>query len=284
MVPDGSGAVINFNNKKTNASIYSAFVYGRDLSISATAKPAKTETVNLPIVGMVKDGASGDNAMLAVLTSGDESAKVNASVAGQSTTSYNATYFSFVLRTSDKYFMGSSNKALSVLEQGDIKTGDLTAKYYFMSGDNLSYVDVAKQYQEHLMKVDGLTVKTKAESSPYYLTVYGGTKKIQSILGFPMELQTAATTYKQAVEIMTLLQNNGVDDIALVYNDFNNSGIEGTMSTGLDYASILGGEGDFKTLKDYIAENEFTFYPTLTSWNSRTAETDIRSRSTPQSR
>lgn len=263
VVPDGSGAVINFNNQKTNTSSYSALVYGRDLAISALTKSAKTETVNLPLYGMVIDGADGDNAILGVLTSGDECAKINAGVVAQNTTSYNTANFSFILRTSDTYFMGSANKRLSVVEQGKIKTGDLTAKYFLMSGDDLTYVDLAKKYQDYLIKEENVTAKTTANTSPYYLTLYGGTVKTQSVLGFPVDMQTVATTYSQAVEIMTMLQDKGVDNINLVYNDFSNAGIEGYVNTGLDYSSALGGKSEFDKLNTYMTSNSFGFYPSV---------------------
>lgn len=47
VVPDGSGAVINYNNCRYNAQAYSSEVYGRDTSIGLLTRPSKTEQVYL---------------------------------------------------------------------------------------------------------------------------------------------------------------------------------------------------------------------------------------------
>lgn len=263
VIPDGSGAVINFNNQKSNATVYSANVYGRDLTVNQLTSPAKTEQVYLPVLGMVKESENGDNAFLAVITEGDSYAKVNASVSVQSTTSYNSCWFSFDCRTQDTFYMGSNNKELSVYEAGDIKVGNLSVKYYPIAGDDLSYSDLADTYRNYLMTQKNLTQSTTANSAPYYLTLDGGTLKQQSIAGFPVEMETPATTYTQAQEIIGALETNGVDDMIIDYNDFNAAGIVGMIPTTVDYSGTLGGKGDFDKLNEYIKAKGYSLFPSV---------------------
>ena len=257
LVPDGSGALINFNNGKNTASIYKGAVYGRDYSISQLLAPAVTEQVYLPITGMVRKGTTGtdgtDNAMLAVAVAGDAVASVRASVSVQNITMYNNTWFDFQMRSTDEFFMGSQTRSLKAYESGKIRTGDIAVRYYLLSGEDLSFVDLADTYRNHLINEQGLTKKTKANDTPLYVTLHGGTMKQQSILGFPVDLQTTATTFDQALGIATELKNGGVDNLSLLYKDFTTSGIKDQVSTGVDYSGKLGGKKGYTKLNDFVS-------------------------------
>lgn len=264
VVPDGSGALINFDNKKTNAALYSGRVYGRDFAVSQEFAPPVNEQVYLPMYGIVrKNGEKGDNALVAVAEKGDENAVIRANVSRQNATTYNAAWFDFTTRTTDSYYIGTRTTKLDVYEGGAIKTGDIAVRYYPLSGNELTYADVAAAYREHLIKRDNLKVKTQADSAPYYLTLNGGTVKTHSIAGFPVDLQTAGTTYKEAKEIVESLKNGGVSDLTVTYNDFNTSGIKREISVSADFSSKLGGGKRYKTLADYVSQNGFSLYPSF---------------------
>jgi hypothetical protein len=256
VVPDGSGAVINFNNGKTTVSNYSADVYGRDLAIGQPIAPPKTQQVYLPVIGMVREGAdesAKDSAFIAIAAKNDGNAMVNATVSGQNSTVYNNTWFDFNMRSVDQYFMGGSQvNQLTSYESGAIKTGDTEVQYHLLEGDNLSYVDLAAEYRDYLINDMGVTNKTAANDSPLYLRLYGGTMKQQSVLGFPVDMQTVATTYDQADTIVKSLKDLGVTDMRVVFRDATDSGINSNVSTGLDYAGILGSKADYNALRDHI--------------------------------
>ena len=105
VIPDGSGAIVNFNNGKAGYRAYQGKVYGADITAIKTTKPATTQKVYLPMFGIVK----GDSGMMVVADKGDTCATINAYVAGQKKTSYNSCYFDFEIRTSDEYLMGGDD-------------------------------------------------------------------------------------------------------------------------------------------------------------------------------
>lgn len=263
LVPDGSGAIINFNNGKTSANVYKANVYGRDLAVSIDKLPEKTEQIYLPVYGIVKENTAGDsNALLAVITEGDAYAQLNANVSGQATTSYNSVWPTFTIRSVDDYKIGTK-EPLNVYESGDIKLDDIAVRYYVMSQDTITYADLAETYRNYLINEQGLTAKTEANDNDLYLTVLGGTVKAQSVLGFPVNMATVATTYSQALEIVKLLEEQGIDDIDLVYKDVTDGGIVGQISTGIDYSGALGGYNDYKALSDYLSSKNYNLFPSL---------------------
>jgi len=199
ITPDGSGAVINFNNGKTNASEYTQRIYGRDVAISSDLAPAKTEQAYLPIIGIVKE----DNALLAVVTEGEAYATARASISGQGATGYNSAWFDFNMRSYDSYYMGQSNAALNAYEEQMIPEEKISVRYYPIAKEGADYVDVAHRYQKHLIDEGVLTDgKTKDGDVPFYLDLFGGTIKQQSVLGFPFSLETPATTCQGAKGIV----------------------------------------------------------------------------------
>ncbi len=263
ITPDGSGAVINFNNGKSNTNAYTQRIYGRDLAKSQDMAPAKTEQAYLPVMGIVRE----NNALLEVVTEGAAYATANATVSGQKSTSYNSAWFNFQLRATDTYYMGGTNaQPLNAYQEKRIPENRLTVSYYPIIKDNVSYVDVAKRYQQYLIEEKGLTRNDK-EEAPLYLDVYGGTVKEQSILGFPVNLETAATTYEQAKEILQELNNNGVTKIILSYEDFNGAGITSRISNSVDYSGTLGGKNKFKELKSYCEANGILLAPSVDMMN-----------------
>ncbi len=260
VTPDGSGAVINFNNGKTNAAEYSQRIYGRDVAISQDMAPKKTEQAYLPILGIVKDG----NALLEVATEGAAYATARASVSGQRATSYNSAWFTFSLRSTDTYFMGGTNNtALKAYQIGKVPEPRLTVRYYPLSGDDMSYADIAQRYQKYLVDEKGLTKKTVADQSPFYLDIFGGTVKQRSVLGFPVSLETAATTYEQAKEIIEKYSGLGIDDMIVTYRDFNKAGITSRISNGVGYSGTLGGKNKFDELKSYCDSIDAKLVPAV---------------------
>lgn len=261
-VPDGSGAVINFNNGKTSTAVYKSKVYGEDMAISKITMPNKTEQVYLPVLGIVKNLDSSTEAMLGVVTQGDAYAYVNASVNGQATTSINSAWFSFEFRANDTYTMGTRTP-LTVFQSGDVRIDDIEVTYHIMSGDELGVADLAETYRSYLFDEKGLKTHASEDSNALYVTTVGGTVKKQSVLGFPVDMQTVATSYSQAQEILKRLTELGVDDINLIYNDFNDTGVRGRVSTGVDYSGKLGGKNDFADLKAYCDNNNYGIYPSV---------------------
>ena len=249
VTPDGSGAVINFNNGKTGAADYTQTLYGRDLAVSQDTAPKKTEQAYLPIMGIVKE----DSALLAVVTEGSAYATARASISeGQRSTGYNSAWFRFALRTTDTYYMGGSNaSALKAYQESRIPESTISVRYYPIAKEDASYVDIALRYQQYLVEEKGLTKKTTADQSPFYLDIYGGTVKERSVMGFPVNLQTAATTYEQAKEIIEAFTELGVSDMIVTYEDFNKAGITSRISNSVEYSSVLGGKSDFQELMSY---------------------------------
>ncbi|MGN0660258.1 MAG: DUF5696 domain-containing protein [Oscillospiraceae bacterium] len=257
VIPDGSGAVINFNNGKDTYSKYSKMVYGRDITEVLLKKEAKTQQVYLPMYGIVKQ----DNAILAIADEGAERATLNAYVNGQNSSSYNSAYFSFTVRAKDTYYIANDTQnPLPMYESANTELQDYSVRYYPIAKTGADYVTVAEKYRDYLKDEIGVTKKTEANDAAVYVDLYGGVYKETSVLGVPVNLKTAATTYDQAREILAELKSAGVENIVVDYKDWSNSAISQKVATKYDPAGKLGGKSDLKDLREYAAENGIPLY------------------------
>lgn len=257
VVPDGSGAVINFNNGKNTYNKYSKMVYGRDITEVLLKKETKNQQVYFPMYGIVKN----DNALVAIADEGAERATLNAYVSGQNSSCYNSAYFSFTVRAKDTYYIANdTQQPLPMYEGADVALQNYSVRYYPVAEKEADYVTVAEKYRQYLMDEVGVTKKTKANESSVYLDLFGGVYKETSVLGVPVNLKTAATTFNEAKQILTDLKAAGVDDIVVNYMDWSNSAIAQKVGTKYDPAGKLGGKSDLKDLRAYADENGIPLY------------------------
>lgn len=267
-VPDGSGAIINLNNGKGNYANYSQNLYGRDITKVRENAPDEMEQSYLPVMAMVKE----NNGLVMIATDGDTHATVNAAVNGSKSdqSSYNYCFFSFSIRSTDDYYMTGDSSSIVVFERGDgsIQVDKVAVRYYPITSDSetVQLGEIADVYRNYLVEEEGLTKKTEAGSAPLYVEYYGGTLKAKSILGIPINIKTAYTTFKEAIEITDELIGLGVNDIVVNYNDWTDDSMSSKVDTAKSVASVLGGKAGLKNFFEYLAEKNIKGYASITGF------------------
>ncbi len=239
IVPDGSGAVIEYNNGKTDYSSYSQQIYGRDYTAVPLTAPRVTQQAYMPVIATV----SGNSGLVEIVSDGDANVYANAQVSGQNKQVYNSCYFEFETRSQDAFFMsGSDSNKITVFEKNGIKTPRFGIRYYPIDNeDGVNYADCAEVYRNYLINEKGLTANENTDSSSLYIDLYGGVMKETSIIGIPFNLKTEMTGFSQAQEIVDKFKENGVDSIVVNYNDWTNASIKNKVSTKAKASSTLGG-------------------------------------------
>lgn len=268
VVPDGSGAVINFNNGKTGLKTYTGKVYGKDITAVKTQKQAVTQKVSFPMYGIVK----GNSAMMVVADKGDTCASINSYVSNQNKTDYNSTYFDFELRTTDEYLMGGESNPLKVFEKRGILVPEIEVRYYPVSngGDEVDYTHIASAYRDYLIKEKGLVDQNLKGNTSLYIDLFGGTLKKESIAGLPVTVKEAVTTFGTAKYLLETLNGMGVDDMVVTYNNFSNANIGEKISDSFDPASKLGGKKKWTALTEYAESNNIKLYPSVDNQQFKT--------------
>lgn len=258
IVPDGSGAVIKYNNGKTNYADYSQQIYGRDYTAVPLNAPRVTEQAYMPVIASV----SGNSGFVAIVSDGDANVYAKAEVSGQNKQAYNNCYFEFETRSQDAFFMsGDNSNKITVFEKNGIKTDRFGIRYYPIDKDeDINYADCAEVYRNYLINNKGLNVKTEAGNSDLYVDFYGGVMKQTSIVGIPFNLKTEITGFSQAQQIVDTFKNKGVNNLVVNYNDWTNDSIKNNISTKAKASGTLGGQSDFES---FIGSENVDVFPSM---------------------
>lgn len=238
-VPDGSGALIDFNNGKTTANSYTVAVYGPDATMQSMnwyqSQVDAANTVRMPVYG-VKDG---NRALFAIIEDGDAYATVNADVAGK-TTAYNNVYASFTYlqygETSLDDIIGANSYYM--YSEADF-AGNYTIRYSFLTGDDADYSGMARCYREYLTGTGVLADRVTSDDLPFYAEYIGAIDKDKTFLGVKYEATEAVTTFSQAAEITSLLAEAGIANLNVVYDGWSEGGLHGEAVTSLNVESKL---------------------------------------------
>ena len=251
VIPDGSGALIRFNNGKTKAGSYKAQVYGSDKTFAATLDNNTMLRAALPVLGM----SCGDYGLLAVATQGDAHAYVNASVSGV-THSYNTMSFSFGVRSKGEYTIGEENynaRTVNLFQQDMVTQGRYEVSYYPLPEGACDWLAMAEQYGEML-----LGDRTAEDPKRVNLRLYGMIYKDKPILGIPVSTAIALTPYDQAAKMLQTLQAEGVSTV-IEYVRWNNNTARNRMG-GVKSSGTLGGSKAFENLLETAKQADAAVY------------------------
>ncbi len=249
-VPDGSGALINFNNRKNNQTLYSAKIYGWDYGAVRDIVVNDPEC-RFPVFGIAY--TDRNQGMICMVEDGDTYGYVEADVAGRRH-NYNYVTAGFSVVHSEKANM-SERSALGVqlFEEKLGKGEGISIRYRTL--DSASYVDMAKAYREYLFEQMPELKGGVTGNMPMAVELVGAITKTQQILGFPKDKPYALTTYKEMQDIIKELKDAGVTDMDVILNGWFNGGTVHEVADDVDLISVLGGKKDFKNMLSYLNDN-----------------------------
>lgn len=238
-VPDGSGALIRFNNGKTGVPAYIGYVYGEDKTnlVNQVKKSGidQSVTVRMPVFGE----KNGEAAFLAIVEGGSAGADINAAVNGR-TDSYNHVYAGFGYLSYGAISMGDmvGNNSFQMYSRPEFSE-TFKVRYYFLHGDQADYAGMASRYQEYLLEKGIFSQRVESDTTPLYLNFIGAIEKYDSILGIKCKVTQELTTYEQAAEAVRELQDDGVSGIKVEYSGWSSGGLHGGAPGGVKALKCL---------------------------------------------
>ncbi|WP_342572659.1 DUF5696 domain-containing protein [Paenibacillus sp. FSL R5-0749] len=257
LVPDGSGSLIYFNNKKTYASPYSTALYGSDHAINQLTQIQKEQKARMPVFGM----SYGDKGYLAVIDKGDAVASVEADISGR-LNQYNTVYPSFALSSMEEVTLTNGWRSSTVKRfQAQPFHNEIAVVYDFLDSDDASYSGMASKYRDYLIGQKKLTRLADDTTLPFYVELIGGIPKKKFFLGIPYSAYEPLTTFEEAQEIVKEMQDLGVQDIQLQYTGWFNGGVHHDLPKSIQVDKKLGGAKGLQSLQAYMQENGFGLYP-----------------------
>ena len=255
LVPDGSGALIHFNNGKLTSRAYIGSVYGKDYAFPEQMQTQDIDPVTLPVFGLSYE----DRGIFAILTDGEAFADIVADISGR-IYPYNTVYSRFRILPSQEVSLGDTlgTNRLMVFQEKPY-SGNFQVQYAFLEGDG-SYSAMARYYQRYLEETAGLTRKASADI-PFVMGIVGAIDKTESFLGIPYNGEVSLTSFSQAQEMADRLLADGVKDLKVQYIGWLSGGVRQQAASSASAMSLLGGRKGFLSLADHARRSGFTLYP-----------------------
>ena len=196
LVPDGSGAIINFNYADT-IRYYKTKIYGPDEAVKQSEETSKTQMAYLPCYG-IHDGSVG---MFSVITMGDAISSLTANTASNGYP-INSIHNTFALRTVDflSYGNKSTESGTNVISK-KLADSDLEQRFYFLGSNKNTYSDMAKLYREYLIGEGVLSNKKIDAVQPFVCDLIGYYTQKKTMIGIPYNKKNHIIRFKYGERI-----------------------------------------------------------------------------------
>jgi len=270
-VPDGSGALIHFNNGKIKYPSYQQLVYGADMSMEIVENAVKEQAVRLPVFGMIRESS----AFLAIIEEGAPVATINADISGR-LNSYNYVYPSFTVLNKGQVTLqaNSQERTLPKFQENPMQS-DFTIRYAFLNGSEASYQGMARYYQQYLENSGGLPELKKennSEALPFYLQMVGSISRQKHFAGIPYNTLESLTTFEQAQSLIQQVQERNISNIKLKYTGWFNGGVNHKVAGNVKIDSAVGGSKGFRDFTAFTREQGISFYPDVAFLTAHTGK------------
>lgn len=257
LVPDGSGALIHFNNGKVGHAPFNMRVYGSEYREVPLERVGMSEQVHLPVFGL----KSGAHAFLAVLEAGEALASIKADISGR-LSSYNKVFSEINLY--EQSFVAMEREGLRHTKryaQQEPYGGTYRVSYTFLDDEEAGYSSMAQRYRGMLVAEEGRARLSPDSPLPFYATLVGGVERVDSVLGIPVRRVEALTDYQQVVELADRMQASGIAPIRLRYSGWANGGLPDALPARISLPGALGGERQFKAMAAALEQRGIALYP-----------------------
>ncbi|WP_409347222.1 DUF5696 domain-containing protein [Paenibacillus sp. MBLB4367] len=252
-VPDGSGALIPYEQHSTNVNrIYQEPIYGQDLSFKVNSEPNSRHQVVMPVYG----AKSQERAYLAIVEDGAEQAEIVGSPSGVFS-GYNwitaqQNYRSTYLQVTNE----AKGRAFTTYNKKERFTGDRAVRYVLLDKPKAGYVGMAERYREYLMQTHGLkSLSPKSDKMPLLLNIIGGVQED----GLLKDRYLRTTTTSDAMKMVQRLYGLGIDNMVVNYLGWQEDGYD-AQGAPLRVDNRLGGAEGMKQLTQYARTLDIPVY------------------------
>lgn len=246
VVPDGSGALIRFNNMKTNAAPYSVMLYGDNPSLADERKLKNTQTAALPVFGINRNQVG----FLGVVSEGDAETELKAFVSGQRN-SRNTAYANFVVRNVDTVIIGESGLSeTKEVVRYDFEHKNMKAcavRYYPLEKGMYTYADMAVRYRHLLLEQRGESV-VSTKDSLFFAELYAGVIRSKTYFGLTLQKYDPLTDIRRAEEIRDELLNEGIGGTTVLYRNWSKDEAAFKLQNKVRPATGIGSNKELKVL------------------------------------
>ena len=240
LVPEGTGAIINYNNGKVTQNAYYANMYGWDWASIRKEIVSETRMI-FPVFGM----ATGGSSFLCIIEDGVSWAGINADVAGRNGYgSFNSANAEYAIVHGDSYDVSErTNNTVYMFEQ-QLPEGKLSQRYRFVASED--YMDMASAYREYLLAKHPELNREVSSEAHTVIEMVGAIDKVQQVFGIPTNVPIPMTDYKQAKALLEKLISEKLPNLSVRYTGWMNGGMTSTILNKVRLMKEMGKESDLK--------------------------------------
>ncbi len=233
-VPEGGGALINFNNGKLSQNSYYANMYGWDYATFRSEVINETKNT-FPVFGMAKNGGS----FICVLEGASSYGGILADISMRYN-SYNWVCARYSVLHGDQYNVSNKTGTLVYMFEKQIPSDTIRQRYRFV--DSGSYADMAGAYGEYLRETYPELKNAQLDADlPVSVELVGAIDKTVVKFGMPVDSVVATTTFSQATDIIRELKHSEVKNLSVRVTGWSNGGVNQKVLTNIQVHNEIGG-------------------------------------------
>ncbi len=266
IVPDGSGSIIPARGNVT-VDAYKAQIYGSDETfnrfISLDSSQPVLSGVTVYDRGPISDSVKNGGGIMSVMEKGGGQCYVYGRPIAGTGNPVASAYYEVIYSERDYRVYSSATDATGsgLLLAKDRAVAQYQFRYLFTEGD-MTYAEYAKFYRSYLQSTGVLPTETVENTTlPFYVDLLGAIDVNESVLGIPVSVKKALTTYTQAKEILQNLKDSGVDNVIARYSFWANGGYYNTVYNDLNLIGEMGSPAELSDLVEYVSSNNMGFFP-----------------------
>jgi hypothetical protein len=252
-VPDGSGALIYFNNGRETQLAYNVNIYGWDECVRRNLI-VNDEKAAFPVFGIKKN----ENTLLCVIEEGSSYASIGADVSGRNC-SYNSVSAAFSMLHSASMDISSKSDRAVILYENGLPEGERIAERFTPCKED-GYVGMAKEYRGYLEQKYPSRNELPNGGVPIAVEIIGAVDKTQTRFGMPFDLPLKLTTYREAEGMVSDFADMGWTDVQIKLLGWFNGGVQHSVPVNIKPVPELGSAKDLKSLVSAAKNNGFDFY------------------------
>ncbi len=247
VVPDGSGALIDFSGSESDSGTYRLTLYGQELTLSNRRTQAKSLPSLMPVYGI----SAPDGAALAIMEDGDALASITAQKA-YTLNEYNSVSVSYQLTKSAEVMIGDGSVVSQAsVQQAGIYQGSLRTRYVLLEG-NASYGTMADCYRKYLEETADFKSGGYDGKITPMLQLYGAVSKPDSIFGIQYDSMEKLTDFDQAQEIIGQYADVDFGNLVVKFSGTLEGGLKNGSVKKAKVLSSLGGAKGCRSLAEYL--------------------------------
>lgn len=237
LLPDGSGATVDFSYLNPDAAAYTAQIYGRNPSEALYYEEGNPKSVMLPVFG----ADYRDHGILARVDGNAAAGWINARATG-SACSYAYAYASFDYRVFDTVTLtGTDWQVKEYVAASELaETEDFSVSYYILEQGGLNAL------AEKCRDTAGVLPQAPQKALGAALYAYGSTTQRAAVLGIPYTKTVVATDFSDVSEMLDRLNADG--SIAVLLRDFDKAALKEDYPDCVKWSGDCGGKSGYAAL------------------------------------